>query len=241
MPIGVIANCTTIIAGGLLGTVAGHKIPERLKTSLTRLFGVCAMGIGISCIMKMATLPASILSLVLGLIIGELCDLENRIQSGVHKIQKPLSKILSSGNQGDPEVFMEEFISILVLFCASGTGLFGAMQSGITGDHSVLLAKAILDFFTAAIFAANLGGLVSLISIPQFCIMMICYLGASVIMPLTNETMLGDFSAVGGLISLATGFRIAGIQNCPVANMIPAMILVMPLSALWNNFLVPLL
>lgn len=129
-----------------------------VKTSLTRLFGVCAMGIGISCIMKMATLPASILSLVLGLIIGELCDLENRIQSGVHKIQKPLSKILSSGNQGDPEVFMEEFISILVLFCASGTGLFGAMQSGITGDHSVLLAKAILDFFTAAIFAANLGG-----------------------------------------------------------------------------------
>ncbi len=136
---------------------------------------------------------------------------------------------------------MEEFISILVLFCASGTGLFGAMQSGITGDHSILLTKSILDFCTAAIFAANLGGLVSLISIPQFLIMMICYLGAVVVMPLTNETMLGDFSAVGGLISLATGFRIAGIRNFPVANMILAMVLAMPLSALWNNFLAPLL
>ena len=241
MPIGVIANCTTIIAGGLIGTVAGHKIPERLKSSLTRMFGVCSMGIGISCIIKMETLPASILALVLGLIIGELCDLENRIQNGVRKIQKPLSKVLSSGKQEDPEVFMEEFISILVLFCASGTGLFGAMQSGLTGDHSILLTKAILDLFTAAIFAANLGGLVSLIAVPQFLIMFACYLGAGIVMPLTNETMLGDFSAVGGLISLATGFRIAGIQNFPVANMIPAMILAMPLSALWNNYLVPLL
>ena len=80
-----------------------------------------------------------------------------------------------------------------------------------------------------------------MISIPQFLIMMICYLGAAIVMPLTNETMLGDFSAVGGLISLATGFRIAGIRNFPVANMIPAMILAMPLSALWNNFLVPFL
>mgnify|MGYP005938543403 CR=1 FL=1 len=241
MPIGIIANGMAIIIGGLIGTVAGHKIPERLKTSLTQMFGVCAMGIGISCIMKMATLPASILSLVLGLIIGELCDLENRIQKGVRIIQKPMSKILSSGKQEDPEVFMEEFISILVLFCASGTGLFGAMQAGITGEHSILLTKSILDFCTAAIFAANLGGLVSLISIPQFLIMMICYLGAAIVMPLTNETMLGDFSAVGGLISLATGFRIAGIRNFPVANMIPAMILAMPLSALWNNFLVPFL
>ena len=61
------------------------------------------------------------------------------------------------------------------------------------------------------------------------------------IIPLTNETMLGDFSAVGGVLTLATGFRIAGMKSFPVANMMPAMVLAMPLSYLWNGWVVPFL
>lgn len=243
MPIGIIVNCTAVVLGGAAGTAAGHKIPERLKASLTMVFGTCAMCIGISCIVKMATLPATILSVVVGLIIGELLDLDIWIQRGIRQVQKPMAKMMGSGSKTseEQEAFMESFISILILFCASGTGIFGSMQSGMTGDHSILLAKSILDLFTAAIFAANLGGLVCLVSIPQFLIMMLCFLGAGFIIPLTNETMLGDFSAVGGVLTLATGFRIAGIKSFPVANMMPAMVLAMPLSYLWNAWVVPLL
>ena len=115
------------------------------------------------------------------------------------------------------------------------------MQAGMTGDHSILLAKSVLDLFTALIFAANLGILVCTIAVPQFAVMMICFLGASFIMPMTNEAMLGDFSACGGLLTFATGLRIAGIKNFPVANMLPSMILVMPVSCAWNSFVMPLL
>ncbi len=38
----------------------------------------------------------------------------------------------------------------------------------MTGEHTILIAKSILDFFTAAIFACNLGYVVSVIAIPQF-------------------------------------------------------------------------
>ena len=39
----------------------------------------------------------------------------------------------------------------------------------------------------------------------------------------------------------ATGCRIAKMQDFPVADMIPTMVLVMPLSALWTNYIAPLL
>lgn len=34
----------------------------------------------------------------------------------------------------------------------------------------------------------------------------------------------------------ATGFRICGIKIFPVANMLPALILAMPISSLWVHF-----
>ena len=45
----------------------------------------------------------------------------------------------------------------------------------------------------------------------------------------------------GGALLIATGCRIAKMQDFPVADMIPAMVLVMPLSALWTNYIAPLL
>ena len=40
---------------------------------------------------------------------------------------------------------MDVLISMIILFCFSGTGVFGAMNSAMTGDHSILYAKAIMD------------------------------------------------------------------------------------------------
>ncbi|MGQ7114321.1 DUF554 family protein, partial [Escherichia sp. TWPC-MK] len=44
----------------------------------------------------------------------------------------------------------------------------------------------------------------------------------------------GNISAVGGLLLLATGLRICGIKMFPVVNMLPALLLAMPLSAAWT-------
>jgi uncharacterized membrane protein YqgA involved in biofilm formation len=37
---------------------------------------------------------------------------------------------------------------------------------------------------------------------------------------------------------LATGLRICGIKAFPIANMLPALFIVMPLSALWLTYVV---
>ena len=61
---------------------------------------------------------------------------------------------------------MNTLVTIIVLFCASGTGIYGSIVSGMSGDHSVLISKSIRDLFTTAIFACSLGMVVGMIAIP---------------------------------------------------------------------------
>lgn len=132
-------------------------------------------------------------------------------------------------------------MTVIVLFCASGTGIYGSLDSGITGDSTILISKSVLDFFTAAIFACNLGYVVSVVAIPQFIIFYILFLLAKFIYPLTTPDMILDFKACGGFLMVATGFRMINVKMFPVADMIPAMIVIMPLSWMWTNWIMPLL
>ena len=50
MPIGVIINALSVAAGGVIGALFGHKLPEKFNSELTKIFGVCSMGMGISSI-----------------------------------------------------------------------------------------------------------------------------------------------------------------------------------------------
>ncbi len=121
---------------------------------------------------------------------------------------------------------------------ADSTGTVGQTD---TADNSAVLAKSILDFATALIFACSLGIVVSLIAVPQFLIFMALYLLAGMIYPLCTPAMINDFKASGGILLLATGFRMIKVKEFPVADMIPAMVLAMPVSYLWTNYIMPLM
>lgn len=242
MPIGIITNVITVALGGFLGTVLGHKLPERVKTLLNLTFGCCALTMGITSIILMKNMPAVILSVILGALIGSYLKLSERIRNGVTKLT---SRLFSSDKKEDaqeaPSSDNSLLITAIVLFCCSGTGIYGSLVSGMVGDHSILLAKSILDLFTAMIFACELKQTTSLIAIPQLIIMLLLFFSARLIMPLTTETMIGDFKACGGILLLATGLTIMKVKIFPLADLIPAMVLVMPLSALWTNYIAPLL
>ena len=234
MPIGVICNTIAIAAGGVAGATLGSRLSAEFKEKLNLVFGICALGIGISSIVLMANLPAVILSLILGTILGTVLHLGERISRGGAAMARLFPQ--KEGNQDTALL-----VTTIVLFCASGSGIFGSIVSGISGDHSILLAKSILDLFTAMIFACSLGMVVSAVAIPEFVIFMALFLLAKVIYPLTTPAMINDFKAVGGLILLATGLRIARIRDFPIADMIPAMLIVWPISWMWTQWIVPLL
>lgn len=239
MIIGPVVNGTGVLIGGLVGAFFAKRIPERLRTALPLTFGVASMGLGIAYIVHVKQLPAVVLAFVLGSLVGEMIYLEKGISWAGGKMRTLVDRIIPSHdvhNTISQDDFLKQFVAILVLFCASGTGIFGALTNGMTGDPSILFAKTVLDLFTAAIFATALGYAVAMICVPQFIIQMSLALGATFLMPLTTPTMIADFSACGGLIMLATGFRICGIKVFPVANFLPALVLVMPISYLWTIY-----
>ena len=233
MPTGIILNVSAVIIGGLIGTVLKDRMPQVLRDHLTMIFGLASMGMGISSLVLMKNMPAVIFSLILGTLLGTAMHLSEKITAGAGMMQKLMG--------GSSDEHSAQLVTVIVLFCASGTGIYGALVSGMNGDHSILIAKSILDLFTAMIFACTLGRSVSLIAVPQFVIMMALFLLAGVIVPLTTPDMINDFKACGGFIMVATGFRILQLKNFPTADMIPAMVLVMPLSWAWMTFILPLL
>lgn len=242
MPIGIIADGIAVLGGGLLGGLASRFISEGLKRDLTLVFGAASMAMGISYVVKVNTMPAVVLAVIVGTILGRLAHLRQGIERAATAVQAPLARRLPPNRKNGltQAEFMERFISAAVLFCASGTGIFGALEAGMSGDNTVLFTKAILDLFTAGIFAASLGFIVCTVCVPQMLIMLLLFFSASWIMPYTTELMRADFTACGGVLMLATGLRIAGIKAFPIAEMLPAMLLAMPISALWQCFVAAL-
>jgi uncharacterized protein len=236
MLVGPFVNGGAVALGGLGGAFLGNKLPERLRLQMPQTFGLASMGLGITMIVKLQHMPAVILALIVGAIIGELCCLEQIFGRAGQSAKGIIERLFPPAEGLTQEQFMEKFVAILVLFCASGTGIFGAMNEGMTGSPNILFAKSILDFFTAAIFATALGYSVASVCIPQVVIQVVLALAATFIMPLTTPAMIADFSAVGGCIMFATGFRICGIKPFPVGNMIPALIIAMPISHLWVTY-----
>ena len=241
MPVGILVNALSIVAGGLIGLFVEDRLDLDFKENLNMIFGVCAMGMGISSVMLMRNMPAVIFSVVIGTAIGLMIHLGDKIQKGAGMMQNVASKIVTNKNTSiSEEEFMTTLVTVIVLFCASGTGIYGSIVSGMTGDHSILIAKSVLDLFTAMIFACMLGGVVSLIAIPQLIIFLALFFCAGLIYPMTTPEMIDDFKAAGGFIMLATAFRRMKVKMFPTADMIPAMVLVFPVSWIWSTGILPL-
>lgn len=232
--LGSLVNSGAIVVGALVGGLFGRKLPEGVKQSLPLTFGMVAVGLGAVLASKAHALPAVALATLLGALIGELLGLERRLGAGVDWMRQKAQALLSGGG-AHAEGFVTRYVTLLVLFCASGMGVFGAIQEGMTGNPEVLLAKSALDLFTAMIFAAELGLSVALIAIPQFAVQGLLFLAAAYLIPSLPVAASGDFSACGGIIMIATGLRMSGIRQFPIVNMLPALALAFPCSLLWGR------
>ena len=118
-----------------------------------------------------------IFALILGTAIGLVCHLGAWFNKGAMAMQAPISKHFPAEKLGlSHDEFVNQLVTSIVLFCASGTVIYGSLTAGMTGDNSILFSKAILDLFTAAIFACNLGYVVSLVAIPQFIVLFLLFI-----------------------------------------------------------------
>lgn len=233
MPVGVIANAICLFLGGVLGTRLGKRLPEQIKTSLTLGFSLASFAMGIVNVVKMDSLPAVILSLLVGIIVGTLCRLEHLLR----RAGEWTAGIMAKSVAADPTERsrnLELFTIGVILFCTGPTVVYGPMLASASGDNSLLFSKCSLDFFTAAIFAASAGSVITMLAAPVLVVETAFFLMAGVIVPYVTPEMFADFSGCGGILMIATAFRMAEIKMYRVTDMLPALAIVMPISYLWG-------
>lgn len=224
MPVGVIVNCTCVLVGGLFGALLKNLLPAELKDKLTLLFGLSAMGIGIVSLLDVNNLTVVVLSILCGLMIGHYLRLEARVMWF-------FTKLVDKMHIGTAGIDRNFFATAVALFCCSGFGWYATLIEGISGNPAILLGKSVLDFFTAAVFASSLGLALCSIPIPQLVVLLGVFFAGKLLSPYLAPTMFADLSACGGILTLATGLCVAKIKDFPLINMMPALLLVMPLSA----------
>ena len=230
MPVGILTDVTVTLAGGIAGCALGNRLSDRWKSMLNNILGIAAIVMGVVLILRVHTLSAAILSLIIGAVIGEALRLEYWVNQAATSVTAKIMR----GKTAD-EAFLMQVSAALVLFCCGGTGWYGALNEGLTGDGSILITKGILDCVTACIFAALLGKIIPCLCIPQLCVYLILFAASGMVSQYITADMIADFSAVGGIITLAAGLRLSKIKtDIKVLNLLPSLPLAFAVSALWT-------
>ncbi len=214
--LGTVVNAIAIIIGGILGVLLKKNISERFKEIIMKAIGLGVLIIGIKEALGTGNVLLLMIAVIIGSVIGEAMELEKRLQWLGDFIQRRLGS-----NEG---TFTKGFVTASVVYCVGALAIIGSLQSGLSGDHTTLFTKSILDGISSIIFASTLGIGVAFSAVPVFLYQGAITLLAGVVEPLMTESVVQEISAIGGLLIIGIGFNILEIKRFPVANMLPGIL-----------------
>lgn len=201
-------------------------IPDRIKTTLIQACGLSTLFIGIGGALEEMTSLADgkisisgtiliVCSLAIGSFIGELINLQDRLEIVGNKLKKMAHA--ESDNH-----FVEGFVTTSLIVCIGAMAVMGSIEDGLSGNFSTLLTKSILDAIIALVFASSLGLGVLFSSVSVFVYQGIITLLAIFIAPYLTPAMISGLSMVGSVLIFAVGINLLWEKKIRVANMIPA-------------------
>lgn len=227
MLIGTTVNALAILAGSAVGLFFAHAarrgtggsgLGERLRTTLMNGVALCVLYIGVSgCLDGQSTLTA-IISMVLGALVGETLDLDRRMQALGDWVQEKTKRLPLGGSSS----VSEGFVTASLLFCVGAMAIVGSLQDGLTGDHSTLFAKALLDGVSAVVFASSLGVGVAFSAVAVFLYQGCIAALASLISPLLDSAVIAEMTCVGSLLIIALSLNMLDVTKIKVMNLTPA-------------------
>ena len=229
--VGTLINTVAILVGTALGLLLRKGIPERLRETVVQGQGLCVILIGLSGALKTGDTLCMIICMVAGALIGAAINIEKRLNDLGTFLERKVTR-----GQGETGSVAKGFVSASLLFCVGAMAIVGAMDSGLRGDHSTLIAKSALDGISAIFFASSLG-----IGVGLSAFAVLIYQGAIALLamwiePLLTQTVITEMSAVGGLLIVGIGLNMIYDKHIPVGNLLPAIFLPMlyiPLTGLF--------
>ena len=219
---GTIINVIAVIIGSIFGLVIRSKIPKKLINTAFQGVGLFTIILGIIMSIKINNLLIMIFSIVAGSIIGEIIDIDKRINNFGERLKKLI--------KGKNDRFAEGFVTAFLLYCIGSMTILGAIEEGLGGIPNLLVAKSILDGFSSIILSATMGIGVLFSFIPLFIFQGGLTILASSLQFIFTNIIINELSAVGGVLLLGLGISILDIKKIKILNMLPSLILVVILT-----------
>lgn len=220
----VIVNTIAIIIGTCVGLLVKKGIPKEISSNILKALGVCTVIIGIQGAIQTSNILILILSIALGVFVGEFFNFEGK----VNRFSQNLLGKIAKGEDSVSKI-TEAFITSCLIMNVGAMVIVGSLDAGLRENYSMLYTKSLLDLISGIMLAATMGagvfGSAAFTLIFQGTIVLL----SKYISPYMSEFLIGEISATGCAIILALGFNMIGITQFKVINYIPALLMV-PLS-----------
>jgi len=213
---GVLINAAAVVAGGIAGTFGGRLMPEKMKETVLAATALISIGIAIPGLTGSNNQLIPILSLVLGTVIGELLNIDGLVQRLGAWLQRRFGKL---------GTITDGFVTGSLVFAIGAMSAMGALDSGLRNDHSILLAKSVMDLAASVAFASSMGIGVALSALSVLAVEGSVALLASLVAPFLTDAVMAEITFTGSLMIIGIGLNVLGLTKLRVLNMIPALLL----------------
>ncbi len=215
--IGTLINVAAILAGSALGLLLKRSFRKSIADVVMQGLGLCVILIGLTGALKTGNVLLMILSVVVGGVTGALIGIDRRLNQLGEFAQRKLVR-----NSNAENTFARAFVTASLVFCVGAMAVVGALDSGIRGDHSTLIAKSALDGVASIVFASALGPGVMLSAVPVLLYQGSIAMLGNLVAPLLSDTVVQEMSAVGGLLIVGIGINMLLKTEIKVADLLPA-------------------
>lgn len=237
--LGVIVNTVAVIIGSLIGLLFRKGIPQRVTGAVMTALGVCTLAIGIDGAMGDPNILITIASMVLGVLIGTLLDLDGKINRLGQFVEQKMTKGKETAKDGTSTI-AQGFVTASLLFCVGAMTIVGCLNAGISKNYDMLFTKSMLDFTSSMMMSVSLGIGVILASSFVFVFQGALVLLAGALEPLLTEAAIAEMTCAGSLMILLLGFNLLGIKGAhgsfKVANFLPALVIAPVICAILSLF-----
>ena len=227
--LGTIVNTVAVILGGLLGMLLKNGIAKKFEKILMQALGLATLFIGAGGVLKYMLVIENgglttrgtmllIFSLVIGCILGQWLDIES-------KMEKLGIKLKAAVRIKNDTRFVEGFVTASLIVCVGAMAIVGAMEDGLSGNSSTLIAKALLDFALVAILASTYGVGAVFSALPIFVYQGAITVIAALFGAVISSALIESLSFVGSALIFCVGVNLVREKTFQVANMLPALLI----------------
>ena len=193
---GTVVNVAAIAGGSLLGLLVGRGIKEKYQETVIYGLALCVIVLGIQMALQGQHILLTIISLVVGSILGEALGIEEKLEQVGTLLAEKFQKSRKKGDAGT-DAFVEGFLNASLLYCVGAMAIVGSIQDGLAGDATTLYTKAVIDGIVVMVLASVYGKGVLFSALPVGVLQGAITLCAGLLAPVFSQPVIDNLSFLG--------------------------------------------